>query len=243
MEHTDRDTVEYFNKETPEYSLGRFEFALQFVRSHAEEHSSFLDIGCGVGNILELIREQTQVNEVAGLDVAETVLAKARDRLGCDTFLGSILESGIADAITKRYDFVMIASVIHHLVADSRALSIRNARTAVKHALELAKPGGHVILYEPGIYPEWTGAALFHTKRIVTRFTSQRVQLFGKWNNIGAPVISYYTDQQLGRMVEAIPGARFVEVNVEDARVNLLWRLAGIRRRINTTIVIQKSSA
>ena len=243
MDHTDRETVEYFNKEAPEYSLGRFEYATRFIDSKAGQHSSFLDVGCGVGNILELVRNQTPVSEVAGIDVAETVLAKARERLGCDTYLGSILDTDCIDGIPKQYDFVLIASVIHHLVGDSRSLSVRNAQVAVTNTLKLTKPGGYVILYEPGIYPEWTGAALFHTKRLVTRFTTKRVQLLDKWNNIGAPVISYYTDEQLKRMIGELSDARIVDVHVEDAHVNFLWRMAGIRRRINTTIIIQNASA
>ena len=242
MDHTDRETVEYFNKEAPEYSSGRFEYAVGFIDSHAGPNSSFLDVGCGVGNILEFVRDRTPVEEVAGIDVAETVLAKARERLGCDTYLASIVDGESIDSIPKQYDFVLIASVVHHLVGDSRDLSIRNAQLAIANTLKLTKPGGYVMLYEPGIYPEWTGAALFHTKRIVTKFTTRRVQLLDKWNNIGAPVISYYTDRQLQRMIGGMSGARIVDVNVEDAHVNFLWRLAGIRRRINTTIIVQKSS-
>jgi 2-polyprenyl-3-methyl-5-hydroxy-6-metoxy-1,4-benzoquinol methylase len=243
VDHTDRETVEYFNKEAPEYSLGRFEYAIRFIQSHGDENSSFLDVGCGVGNILELVRNQTSVSEVAGIDVAETVLAKARERLGCDTYLGSIVDSESIESIPKQYDFVLIASVVHHLVGDTRGLSVRNAQVAVTNTLKLTKPGGYVILYEPGIYPEWTGAALFQTKRLVTKFTTKRVQLLDKWNNIGAPVISYYTDEQLQRMIGELPDVRIVDVHVEDAHVNFLWRVAGIRRRINTTIIIQDSSA
>ena len=42
-------------------------------------------------------------------------------------------------------------------------------------------------------------------------------------------------------MIGVLPDVRIVYLRVEDAHVNLLWRLAGIRRRINTTIIIQDS--
>lgn len=242
MDPTDRDTVDYFNRRADEYSLKRFEFAIRFINSKARDCCNFLDIGCGVGNIIELIRDRAHIDDVSGLDVADTALAKTRERLGCETYLSSILDTTAIAAIPKRYDYVLIASVLHHLVAKSRERSICNTQLAIANALRLTKSGGYVILVEPGIYPEWTGAALFHTKRMVTKFTSERVQLFDKWNNIGAPVISYYTDQQLKRMICEMSQARIVDIHVKDEHVNFLWWLAGIRRRIDTTIVLQRSS-
>jgi hypothetical protein len=44
-------------------------------------------------------------------------------------------------------------------------------------------------------------------------------------------------------MAGDLPEGRIVDVHVEDAHVNLLWRMAGIRRRINTTLIIEKISA
>jgi hypothetical protein len=96
-------------------------------------------------------------------------------------------------------------------------------------------------VYEPGISPAWTGFLLFYAKRLVTRFISRRVQLFDKWNNIGAPVISYLTSGQLTKLVEdAWGGGALIDRRVESMHVNLLWRACGITRRTNTTLILRR---
>lgn len=238
---TDRQTVDYFNKQVTEYSLGRFDYVLHFLNQHANRDHSFLDIGCGVGNILELVRRETPIERVAGIDAAEKCVEKTRERLKCHAFVGSILDTDFIDSLEQRFDFALIASVLHHLVGNSREESIRNAEIAVGNCLKLMSPGGHLFVFEPGVYPAWTAAALFHTKRFFTRFTSRRIQLFDKWNNIGAPVISYYTDVQLTDMARRQPGCDVVGQHVGDMHVNFLWRVCGITRRINTTLVVRRS--
>lgn len=240
MRLTDRDTVDYFDRRVTEYSLARFDHAVAFLNAEASAASSFLDIGCGTGNILERILNETPIRTVAGIDPAPNCVEKTKQRLACSAYVGSILDSEFVQGLGLQFDFALIASVVHHLIGETRQASVERAQLAIEHSLRLVRPGGYLIVFEPGVYPPRAAVALFHTKRFVTRFTSRRVQLFDKWNNIGAPVISYYTDEELAGMLERNRGCRIVDRHVEDIHVNILWRLGGIRRRINTTLVAQR---
>jgi SAM-dependent methyltransferase len=240
---TDHETVEYFNKYVPEYSLERFDHIVGFLNSHATAESRLMDVGCGLGNTLDYIKTKTPIQHVSGIDVAENVLVKAKERLGCETFRGSVIDTAFMEGISKKYDFVLLAAVLHHLIGNTRRQSMRLSELAVENALRLVTPGGYLMVFEPVIYPALSAALLFHTKRIVTKFTSSRVQLFDKWNNIGAPVISYYTNEKLRAMIERVSGCRILDMNVEEKGVNLLWRAGGIRRRLDTTLVAQKATA
>lgn len=55
-------TTEYFNRETPEYSLGRFDYTIDFLNKYSQKGDILCDIGCGNGNILGYIIQKTPIN-------------------------------------------------------------------------------------------------------------------------------------------------------------------------------------
>ncbi|MCK5270258.1 MAG: class I SAM-dependent methyltransferase [Sedimentisphaerales bacterium] len=74
----DSHTIAYFNDYVPEYPLSRFEPALKVINRYGNNESSFLDVGCGTGNVLDFIRDTTIVRDVYGMDVSSNCLAKTR---------------------------------------------------------------------------------------------------------------------------------------------------------------------
>jgi SAM-dependent methyltransferase len=236
----DLETVQYFDRETPEYSSGRLAHVIPFIWKHATNESTLLDIGCGVGNLLEEVQKRTPIQSVTGIDISKRCLEQTRNRLRCPVFLGSVLDTDFIESIGSAFDFVVLASILHHLVGKTRRQCKRNFVLAMANALRVTLPGGHIIVFEPGISPRLAGFSLFYAKRFVTRFTSGRVQLFDKWNNIGAPVISYFTHGQVTTMALKSEMARLVERHIEDMHVNFLWRVFGVMRRTNTTLVIER---
>ena len=153
------------------------------------------------------------------MDVSANLLERTREAVpGCETHLGSIIDPALVDQIGReRFDFAVIAAVLHHLIGRTRRESHERARLAVLHALELLKPGGHLIVVDEGFSPPRVVDAVFYVKKAVTRLTSRRVGILGEWNNIGPPVVSYYTNEQLVDMVEANGAAELVEQVREPA--------------------------
>jgi hypothetical protein len=64
--------------------------------------------------------------------------------------------------------------------------------------------------------------------------------LLGKWNNIGAPVILFLTDNQLAELIKRSIDGYIIESHLDEAQVDKMWRLAGITRRFNMTVIIKK---
>jgi hypothetical protein len=57
----DRRTVEYFARYALEYGTERFRYASEFIKSHASAESALVEVGCGLGDILEYIRRETRL--------------------------------------------------------------------------------------------------------------------------------------------------------------------------------------
>ncbi len=239
----DEHTQRYFDENTPAYSLGRYKEVVEFLRADATAGSSLLDVGCGSGNILKLIARNTPVNHLAGIDVSRAYLDQCADAVpGCETHLASILDKDLQARIGRRYRFVLVGAVLHHLVGHSRPQSLEHARAGLLGAWSLVEAGGGLILMEPTFRPQWLMSALFHVKRLVSRVTSGRVSLFGHWNNLGEPVVSYFSHAQLIREVGTLPGAG-IELDLKKTqRLPLIWRLAGVTERADSVLVVRKQA-
>jgi SAM-dependent methyltransferase len=237
----DEATAAYFDEHVPEYSVERLGRVAEFLRREAGPGSSLIDLGCGTGNTLAHLAQTTPVSEVAGLDVSARCLEKTRERVDCVTYEGSIFEPGVVEAVGRRFDFALLAAVLHHLIGRTRDDSRRHARAAVEHAAQLLAPGGHLLVLEPIFYPPLAMDAVFYAKKAVSRVTTRRVPILGYWNNIGAPVVSYYTDEELAEMVTAVPGLEIVEHHPDPADTGPILRR--LIRKNDTTLVARLTGA
>jgi SAM-dependent methyltransferase len=234
----DVGTMDYFDSHVPEYSVGRLKHVVEAINRYGSTRASLIDVGCGTGNTLEFLRDVTDVKDVCGLDVSEKCLQKARARVGCDTYCGSIFDPGFVGSIDRRFDFAVVAAVLHHLIGRTRAECRELVGQAVENTFSLLRPGGHLVVLEPVFYPSRAMDAVFYTKKAVSRVVAGRVSLGGYWNNIGAPVVSYYTNEELAELLVSGTRGEIVERHVEPHDLGpVLGRLI---RKTNSTFVVRK---
>jgi SAM-dependent methyltransferase len=234
----DLKTEQYFDEHVPEYSNERLAFTARAISDlGGGPGSSLVDLGCGAGNTLRFVREETGITDCFAIDVSANLLEKARESIECEAMVGSILDRSLPEKVGRQFDFAVIAAVLHHLIGPSRSASRELARRAVDNGLAMLKPGGHLIVVEPIFYPRVVMDGLFYVKKAFASVTTSRVQLGGYWNNIGAPVVSYYTNEELEEMVVA--GGRG-EVVMRDIDPEGLGRLNAVLNKTNTTMVVRK---
>ena len=116
------------------------------------------------------------------------------------------------------------------------------AKQAVENSLKIVKEGGYLILLEPTFSPAVMMSALFYVKKFVTRFTTKRIGILGYWNNIGEPVVSYFTHQQLIAMLASVDGCEIFETFAEKQEISWVIRMAGIWGRANSFVVLRKGN-
>jgi SAM-dependent methyltransferase len=234
----------YFDDYVPEYfELYRLNHVVTIIDRYRQKDSSLLDIGCGTGNALQFIKNRTGLQDVSGMDVSSKSLSRARERLNCQTFQGSILDNHFVENVGRRFDFALLAAVLHHLVGKTRRQSKNHAQAAISNSLKLLKDHGHLIILEPVFYTSLAMDMVFHIKKFATKLTSRRIPIIGdRHSSIGAPLVSYYTNEQLIEMIHRVGHCRIAETKIEDKKVKMLWRFALITRRTDTTIVVRKTN-
>ena len=230
----DAKTVRYFDDHAPEYSVDRLSFAAAAIARRAEPGQSLVDLGCGAGNTLAHLLRETPVTDVLGLDVSETLLERCRETVGCPVQLASIVDPDLPQVVGRRFDFAVVAAVLHHLIGPTRTRSRAYARAAVRNALALLEPGGHLVVVEPVFAPRLAMDGVFYVKQAISSITTRRV-FVGEhyWTNFGAPVVSYYGNEELEAMLES-EGARVVE---RDIVPEPMGRLNMVLSKTNTTLV------
>jgi 2-polyprenyl-3-methyl-5-hydroxy-6-metoxy-1,4-benzoquinol methylase len=236
----DEATTAYFERHVHDYGPQRFRFATDEIRKRVSPGSTLIDVGCGTGTLLALLESETGISDLTGMDVSANALAVADRRATCGTFRASILDPDLAASIPRRFDFVVMAAVLHHLVARSRHRSRDLAATALRQALELLAEDGRLVIVEPTFAPRWAMSLVFFVKRQVSRFTSGRIEILGQWNNIGAPVVSYYYSPDELRELAMQAGAEVADLHNVEAKLRLLPRLLGISRWWETTLIAHR---
>lgn len=133
-----------------------------------------LEIGCGTGSLLLLVKKAQPTAEVVGLDPDPNALAIAR-RKARRAGVELSLDQGFADALPypdASFDRVLSSFMFHHLSRDVKEKTLREVRRVLK-------PGGrfHMVDFAPSGASGKRGftAHLIHADRHLTDNAGERV--------------------------------------------------------------------
>ncbi|MGH7897000.1 MAG: class I SAM-dependent methyltransferase [Candidatus Binatia bacterium] len=109
--------------------------------------SRVLEVGCGTGSLLVLVKSVHPDVEVVGLDPDPKALARAK-RKADGAGISMALDRGFSDALPYprgSFDVVLSSLMFHHLAADEKQSTLREIHRVLKpggafHMLDLAGP-------------------------------------------------------------------------------------------------------
>ena len=232
-------TEDIQNEDIYEYSEDRYEYIVDFLNRHFEADANIVEIGCGSGNILKYIDEKTKIKNLYGIDISEKALAIARKR-GINTYLGSITDRRFVSNIEVKFDLVILGAILHHLVGRNRKTSYFESYRALKNSILLLKDNGYICILEPIFEPSFVGDLIFYIKKSVGKLTSKRVPVFGYWNNIGPPVVSYFTKDTLLKIVKDLNNFEIIDIYEKELKRSFLMKLFFIKKRSDLTLILRK---
>ena len=228
-------TARYFESHPTDYDPTRFDSALSWIAELGGDAPSILEVGCGTGNVLEVMAAKIPGSKLAGSDISEQALRMAHDRVDFEGFRASVLDADFVRSQASRFDFVIVGAVLHHLVGRSRRASRRMALSALENCSTLIAPGGRLLVVEPTFAPRLLMWALFWVKRLVGAVSPGRVEL-GAWNNVGNPVVSFIGPGELEELVEEV-GWSVERLDRSRALLRRLPRLLGVRGKWEVTLL------
>jgi len=94
----------------------------EYIRSHDNEITSILDIGCGDGTYTNQIKLQFPAKEVAGFDPAARAIGVAQQKFPGVRYFVADAEEYRQSASEKPYDLAILSSVLHHTAHPDRVV-------------------------------------------------------------------------------------------------------------------------
>jgi len=108
-------------------------------RTGAGGGASVLDIGCGTGNLIALLRERSPEAKVCGVDPADNMVRLVRDRFRDDPMVEIVKGEGTKiPYLSENFDCVVSNLALHHVLPQLRLLC--SAEVA-----RVLRPGGRLV--------------------------------------------------------------------------------------------------
>jgi len=208
-ERADAATVDYFDAHDHHYSKQRIKGVASLLSHRVTRDSTLCDVGAGGGETLRGLAQELGLKRrnLTAMDVSRNSLARVTEKMPrVQTALVSVLDDEALAEFENTFDVVLAAALLHHLVGSTRRASMDDAMHGLRNAMRMVKPGGTLVVLEPVYQPKAASSALFWMKRATTSLTDQRISVFGYWNNIGAPVVAFYSPSQVHEMVRKVGG-------------------------------------
>lgn len=128
-----------------------------------EKAQTICELGCGPGSNYPFLSSR----DYLGIDIGRDYIGHARETYGEHFQVGDV-SAGI-DGIDRRFDIVLVHSVLHHLDDDQVVRTLTNAR-------RLLAPGGSLHVFDVVLPPWWTLAG------VLARLDEGRhVRLWERW--------------------------------------------------------------
>ncbi len=161
------------------------------VERYGPPNSRVLDVGCGVGSTLQLIRQRNAAYALSGADIDENCLRITQDRVKLERAIKINDVLDLAEpSTTDFYDVIILSHVLEHVTRPC---------DAVRSLMSMLKPGGHLILAVPN--PVRPDVVLYNLFRQFHKVNRGHVQTWDRatwWNfleNIlGLNVVEYPVD-------------------------------------------------
>jgi trans-aconitate 2-methyltransferase len=101
-----------------------------------------LEIGCGVGQLSQLMAEFCRDGHITGVDISPENIRLASERLKSFKHVDLLVDDMMDAKLTRTYSWVVFPDVLEHIPSDKH-------HSVLKTISDALKPGGHVFIHIP----------------------------------------------------------------------------------------------
>lgn len=143
-EYWDKRAAGYQGHMNKRHIRRRFAVQEAFLREHLGTPKKVLEVGCGTGRILEVVKAELPKAKIVGVDASEGMLALAN---ALDTL--SEVTLTVADALelpykNKAFDLVLSFEVLLHLTKEQAAKALKEMKRVASRAIVYTYGGENV---------------------------------------------------------------------------------------------------
>ena len=112
------------------------------VKKYAKSNSKILDVGCGVGNMLENIYKNDNTHDLYGSDIDPICLNITQDRIAHVKAIkiNDVIDLFDKSVLNEKFDIITMSHVLEH---------VTRPYDTVNGLMDMLNPGGHLILAVP----------------------------------------------------------------------------------------------
>jgi ubiquinone/menaquinone biosynthesis C-methylase UbiE len=136
-----RDAADY--DRSPKYASLRSKYHFVVEEALRRPFRTVLDVGCGTGALLALIRAQRMDAQLCGIDLSEEMVRVAKEKLDEEVEL-KVSDSEKLPFEDQRFDLVTCTGSFHHYP---------NPRAVLKEMRRVLSSNGRLLLGDPSVFP------------------------------------------------------------------------------------------
>ncbi|MDD2731175.1 MAG: class I SAM-dependent methyltransferase [Candidatus Portnoybacteria bacterium] len=205
-----KKTIENYNLIAEDFSRTRRYVwpGFEFLAQYAKPNDNVLDLGCGNGRLLDLLRDK-KINYI-GIDNSSALIAAAQKRHpGADFRVGDALNLPFSD---NYFDIIYSIAVLHHIPSEELRTKF------LEEAKRVLKPGGILIIT---VWNLWQRRGLkYNLKYAVLKVLGLSKldfrDVFVPWAKTRQRYFHCFSQKELKRLVESV-GFNVGEIDILES--------------------------
>jgi len=185
----DHNAVQYSSRES---QIARFDVLLEFVG----DASSVADIGCGLGDLLPVLRQTHPRTRYTGYDFVDAFIEDAKLQYHADKLASFKQLDILQDEITEKADYVVLSGMLNNLMDDNLAFTettLHKMWQAANKGIAFNALSSYVDYQDEGLYYHDPLALFDFCKTKLSKYVTLRHDYDVKENSIPFEFTIYVT--------------------------------------------------
>ena len=203
---------------------------IDFIRIHASIEDRILEVGGGSGAFLDLVLENTSIEEAYNMELVYETYKKQVNG-GICLMGGNALDLPFKEC---SFEWVVVKNLLHHLVGRTRRESKAFAKRAVEELTRVTKDGGYIIILDQYNRHRFFSSVIFYLTLFFSVF-GIRFKSFGWGKNV---IVSFLTPDETKNFLTGTGDVEIVLSRENRLDISRKWKYTLLMSDIGRLVVV-----